>query len=496
MAVSRIGGDEWDQIPDDELEETITERLWGLREMFPDVFRCKLESSVDWSVWAAKHTFSFVRSALWIVSSSMMILVLPYVIEKERSEYEKSQVAQQRQMLLGPSAACMILLRRTCRDARNNAVINFFENLLMVEKQNISSEDFMSDMARKEDHISKEINSTDRTLSLQNSFSTQRKKQKVKASRFRPIVYSEGELEKSNFMQPPSRDNPLPFDPTTNPSLLPSTHSWCIAHYVNHLPVLQILVELGMDLFEVDSVTHIGRKLVKLDWENGVRPKLVWLIHQVGMPINDVGSYLTRNPYFLLQDLENMKVRLNYLYTKRLTKAKILKIVKNNRFWLNTDVKTTDARLGWIQKTFDLTGDEMRQLIITESRIIMYGVGPLERLVTMLNEEMEFTKEEVKAILLKDPRVFMMEPNALQKTYNYLRFTVHISNMQICEWPLCLRFTIGAIRRRHEFLVLLHKADYNEGSPNYVHLRSLLQPSDQNFAVNVAHTYLNVYNAF
>uniref|UniRef100_A0A1I8EF60 Uncharacterized protein n=1 Tax=Wuchereria bancrofti TaxID=6293 RepID=A0A1I8EF60_WUCBA len=427
----------------------------------------------------------------------------------------------------------MILLRRTCRDARNNAVINFFrkfvdgnvqqamgvsDKLSEVEKQNISSEDFMSDMARKEDHISKEINSTDRTLSLQNSFSTQRKKQKVKASRFRPIVYSEGELEKSNFMQPPSRDNPLPFDPTTNPSLLPSTHSWCIAHYVNHLPVLQILVELGMDLFEVDSVTHIGRKLVKLDWENGVRPKLVWLIHQVGMPINDVGSYLTRNPYFLLQDLENMKrslkfssfhayynspnrrimfyVRLNYLYTKRLTKAKILKIVKNNRFWLNTDVKTTDARLGWIQKTFDLTGDEMRQLIITESRIIMYGVGPLERLVTMLNEEMEFTKEEVKAILLKDPRVFMMEPNALQKTYNYLRFTVHISNMQICEWPLCLRFTIGAIRRRHEFLVLLHKADYNEGSPNYVHLRSLLQPSDQNFAVNVAHTYLNVYNAF
>lgn len=56
MEVSRIGGDEWDQIPDDELEETIAERLWGLREMFPDVFRCKLESSVDWSMWAAKHT--------------------------------------------------------------------------------------------------------------------------------------------------------------------------------------------------------------------------------------------------------------------------------------------------------------------------------------------------------------------------------------------------------------------------------------------------------
>lgn len=58
----------------------------------------------------------------------------------------------------------------------------------------------------------------------------------------------------------------------------------------------------------MDSTTHIGRKLVKLHWENDVRPKLVWLIQQVGMPIADVGSYLTRNPYFLVQDLENMKV--------------------------------------------------------------------------------------------------------------------------------------------------------------------------------------------
>ncbi|CAG9533625.1 unnamed protein product [Cercopithifilaria johnstoni] len=366
-----------------------------------------------------------------------------------------------------------------------------------VGKRNVSARDSVSDaFDKKEDFASKEINIVDRTLTLQNAFSTRRKKQKVEANRFRSIIYSEGEIDKSNFMQPPSRDNPLPFDPTTNPSLLPPTHSWSIAHYVNHLPVLQVLVELGMDLFEVDSVTCIGRKLMKLDWESEVRPKLVWLIHQVGMPINDVGSYLTRNPYFLLQDLESMQVRLNYLYTKQLTKAKILKIVKNNRFWLNTDVKTTDARLGWIQKTFELTGDEMRQLIVTEPRIIMYGVGSIERLVTMLNEELEFTKEQVKAILLKDPRVFMMESNALHTTYNYLHHTVHLSNIQISEWPLCLRFSIGAIRRRHEFLVQLHKADYNEGSPNYVHLSSLLQPSDQKFALNVAHTYLNVYNAF
>lgn len=73
---------------------------------------------------------------------------------------------------------------------------------------------------------------------------------------------------------------------------------------------------------------------------------------------------------------------------------------------------------------------------------------------------------------------------------------MHLSNAQIYEWPSCLRFSIGAIRKRHEFLIQLHKADYDEGLPNCVHLSSLLQPSDQKFAVEVAHTYLSVYNAF
>uniref|UniRef100_A0A183EQG8 Pyr_redox domain-containing protein n=1 Tax=Gongylonema pulchrum TaxID=637853 RepID=A0A183EQG8_9BILA len=87
------------------------------------------------------------------------------------------------------------------------------------------------------------------------------------------------------------------------------------------LPVLQVLVELGMNLFEV---------------------------------------------------------RINYLYSKKFSKEDIFKIVKNSRFWLNTDVKTIDARLGWLQKTFELTGDEVRQVIVKEPRVIMFGVGPFE----------------------------------------------------------------------------------------------------------------------
>uniref|UniRef100_A0A915BYH5 Mitochondrial import receptor subunit TOM22 homolog n=1 Tax=Parascaris univalens TaxID=6257 RepID=A0A915BYH5_PARUN len=100
-----IGGDEWDQIPDDELDETIAERLWGLTEMFPESLRRGVGASVNWSIWAAKSSFSLAKSAIWIVATTSVIMFLPYIIEKERSDLEKSQLAQQRQMLLGPTAA-------------------------------------------------------------------------------------------------------------------------------------------------------------------------------------------------------------------------------------------------------------------------------------------------------------------------------------------------------------------------------------------------------
>ncbi|KAK6026098.1 hypothetical protein OSTOST_07984 [Ostertagia ostertagi] len=41
-----------------------------------------------------------------------LIMFMPYVIEKERSDLEKTQVAQQRQMLLGPSAAVQAAKQR------------------------------------------------------------------------------------------------------------------------------------------------------------------------------------------------------------------------------------------------------------------------------------------------------------------------------------------------------------------------------------------------
>lgn len=46
--------------------------------------------------------FSFSRSALWVGTTSFMILVLPVVFETERLQLEQQQLQQQRQVSVRP----------------------------------------------------------------------------------------------------------------------------------------------------------------------------------------------------------------------------------------------------------------------------------------------------------------------------------------------------------------------------------------------------------
>nr|XP_020476046.1 mitochondrial import receptor subunit TOM22 homolog [Monopterus albus] len=95
--------DEIDDDEDEDMDETLTERLWGLTEMFPDTVRIAAEVSAQYSVSLVKKFYSFSRAALWVGTTSFMILVLPVVFETERLQMEQQQIQQQRQILLGPN---------------------------------------------------------------------------------------------------------------------------------------------------------------------------------------------------------------------------------------------------------------------------------------------------------------------------------------------------------------------------------------------------------
>ncbi|XP_002127840.2 mitochondrial import receptor subunit TOM22 homolog [Ciona intestinalis] len=91
----------YDEIDD----ETMSERIWGLTEMFPDSVRSVACSTSSLSKVAASKTYSFIRSALWVGTTGFMVLIVPVLFEQERFNLEQQQQQHQRQILLGPNAA-------------------------------------------------------------------------------------------------------------------------------------------------------------------------------------------------------------------------------------------------------------------------------------------------------------------------------------------------------------------------------------------------------
>ncbi|KAJ8965339.1 hypothetical protein NQ317_002831 [Molorchus minor] len=90
---------------DDEPEETIAERLWGLTEMFPESVRNATYATVVGTQSGLKCAYNFSRSTLWIVFSTSIILFAPVIFEVERAQMEEIHKNQQKQMLLGPNSA-------------------------------------------------------------------------------------------------------------------------------------------------------------------------------------------------------------------------------------------------------------------------------------------------------------------------------------------------------------------------------------------------------
>ncbi|KJH43435.1 hypothetical protein DICVIV_10535 [Dictyocaulus viviparus] len=322
---------------------------------------------------------------------------------------------------------------------------------------------------------------------------------------FRSIIYNCGELDASDLSMPPSPANPHPFVPMEH---APPVYTRSLVPLVNHSVLLQNLVDIGVNLFEVEQNTSAGKHLLRLEFRKDVKPKLQWLL-SLGFDVTDLGVYLTKNPFYLLQDLKDMQARVNYLTAMRFSKGDVCKIIKDFRYWLNIDVKIIDSRLGWVQKQFGLTGDEVRDLIRKEARILMFGLGPLQRLVGLLNKEFGFSPGQIKRILLNDPRIFMMDTKLIRMNYDYVHNVMKISNSVIATYPLILRCSHSSIRNRHEFLKKLGKAVYEgtiiDGTQvscapidnvKPVSMEVFLDGNDAVFARKAADTYVAVYNRF
>ncbi|XP_075599782.1 transcription termination factor 3, mitochondrial isoform X2 [Balearica regulorum gibbericeps] len=158
--------------------------------------------------------------------------------------------------------------------------------------------------------------------------------------------------------------------------LLPLQSS-TLRDYVDHSETLAKLVHLGVDLSQVEKRQKAGQLLLTLDFEKDIR-KILLFLKDVGVEDNQLGSFLTKNPYILAEDLEALETRVAYLKSKKFGKAEIAQMVSRAPYLLLFSVERLDNRLGFFKNELGLSVKKTKDLVIRLPRLLTGKLEPVK----------------------------------------------------------------------------------------------------------------------
>lgn len=308
----------------------------------------------------------------------------------------------------------------------------------------------------------------------------------------------ENDLE-SQFKQMLRDESRSPLEPVQDPSTV-DTHphirpAFNFAAYVNKSESLQHLVKMGVDLHKLEKRKGIPQFILGLDFDRDMREHLKFLT-EVGVPLEGLGEFITKNPLIFKEDLGNMEVRVNYLESKRFLPEQISRIVCKNPFWLMISTRRIDKRLGYFQKTFKMLGDEVRLLTAKQPRVITYNLEHIRKNTFTIREEMGFESDEMKQLLLSKPKLWMMNQDKLLHRFEYVHRRMQVSHAEILKTPEILQSRDHRLKHRHGFLRFLGKAQYDPRKELYISLKSLVEGTDEEFVRDVAKSNMECYTSY
>lgn len=182
--------------------------------------------------------------------------------------------------------------------------------------------------------------------------------------------------------------------------------SYNIAKYANSSKTIQRLMKLGIELYKHETDIDLMKFLLSKDFEKDLFPYIRFL-HDCGIPGDYLGKFLTKNPYIFKQNMDDLYTRIRYLRFHQFNIEMIKIILCKNPTWLNYSIRSIDTKLGYFQDNFHLSGEELRQLTVKNSKLITYKMSHIMENTFAIKEEMGFNKIETKILLLSQPRLWM-----------------------------------------------------------------------------------------
>ncbi|XP_055598205.1 transcription termination factor 3, mitochondrial [Uranotaenia lowii] len=292
----------------------------------------------------------------------------------------------------------------------------------------------------------------------------------------------------SSVLDPPTDVS----DTSIHPFIRPSFN---FAAYVNKSETLQFLVKQGVDLHKLEKRKGIPEFILGLDVEKDMKDHIKFLA-EIGVKPEDFGEIITKNPLIFKEDIGDLEVRVNYLESKQFQPMQITRIVSKNPFWLMLSTRRIDRRLGYFQKTFALTGSEIRLLTTKQPRVITFNLEHIRLNTFNIKEEMGFKPEEMKQLLLRKPKLWMISHGNLNSRFDFVHRHMQISHEDILSFPEILLSRDYRLKQRHGFLTFLGKAQYNPRKELYISLKTLVEGSDEEFVLDVAKSSMECYNNY
>ncbi|XP_068789086.1 transcription termination factor 3, mitochondrial isoform X4 [Struthio camelus] len=276
--------------------------------------------------------------------------------------------------------------------------------------------------------------------------------------------------------------------------LLPLQSS-TLRDYVDHSETLAKLVHLGVDLSQVEKRQKAGQLLLTLDFEKDIR-KILLFLKDVGVEDNQLGPFLTKNPYILAEDLEALETRVAYLKSKKFGKAEIAHMVSRAPYLLLFSVERLDNRLGFFKNELGLSVRKTKDLVIRLPRLLTGKLEPVKENIQVCQIELGFQRNEIQHIVFKTPKILTASKKRLRRTFDYLHNIMGIPHHMLTQFPQVFNSKLLRIKERHSFLTFLGRAQYDPAQPSYISLDQLVSLPDEVFCTEIAKASIQDFEKF
>ncbi|XP_078072076.1 transcription termination factor 3, mitochondrial [Mustelus asterias] len=275
---------------------------------------------------------------------------------------------------------------------------------------------------------------------------------------------------------------------------LPPT-SLTLRDYVDQSETLTKLVLLGVDLSKLEGRPNVANMLLRLDFERDIKERLLFL-KDVGVDDHLLGAFLTKNPFILSEDMENLQIRIQYLQSKKFSKEAIARMVSRAPYLLNFSVERLDNRLGFYQKELGLNVQKTRDLVTRLPRLLTGSLEPVKENLKVCRIELGFRDNEIQHMVTSVPKLLTASKKKVTRLFDYLHNTMGIPHHLMTKFPQVFNAKFLRIKDRHLFLEHLGRAQYDPTQPNYISLDKLVATPDHVFCEEIAKGTLLDFEAF